>query len=127
HHSFGARTLRMGTLRWSGPEMERIRGQLGSRADWVYKRHPNLKSTVWRSKVMSADEYQMYVAGWEHGENSTVYEGGGYFDLFRSSDVLVTDCGSFLAEYLRTGKPIIWLAAKGAVKLNSVGASLAEA
>lgn len=127
HHSFGARTLRMATLRWSGPEIERIRGQLGSRADWVYKPHPNLKNTVWRSKVMSADEYQMYVAGWEHGENSTVYEGGGYFDLFRSSDVLVTDCGSFLAEYLPTGKPIIWLAAKGAVKLNSVGASLAEA
>jgi len=127
HHSFGPKTLRMATLRWSGPAIEQLRTQLGARADWVYKPHPNLKYSIWRSKVMSADEYQMYVAGWEHGENSAVYEGGDYFDLFRSSDVLVTDCGSFLAEYLPTGKPIIWLAANGAVKLNAVGASLAEA
>lgn len=127
HHSFGAKTLRMATLRWSGPEIEQIRTQLGARADWVFKPHPNLRNTVWRSKVMTVDEYQIYVNGWAHGENSAVYEDGEYFDLFRSSDVLVTDCGSFLAEYLPTGKPIIWLAAKGAVKLNAVGANLAEA
>lgn len=127
HHSFGASSLEMATLRWSGPEIDQIRSQLGARADWVYKPHPNLKNSVWRNKVMTEAEYQMYVAGWAHGENSAVYEDGDYFDLFRTSDVLVTDCGSFLAEYLPTGKPIIWLVAKNAVKLNAVGENLSEA
>lgn len=126
HHSFGAATLKMATLRWSGPEIQNLVSATEHSADWVYKPHPNLKNSVWRSKVMTESEYQMYVAAWEHGINSSVYEGGDYFDLFRSSDVLITDCGSFLAEYLPTGKPIIWLVSSGSIGLNSVGASLSE-
>lgn len=32
-------------------------------------------------------------------------EGGEYFETFATSDALIHDCGSFLAEYLYTDKP----------------------
>lgn len=126
HHSFGNNTLRMATLRWSGAEIQRLVTQTEYDTDWVYKPHPNMKYSIWRSKVMTEAEYKMYVADWRHGVNSTVYDEGDYFDLFRSSDVLITDCGSFLAEYLPTGNPIIWLISDKSVGLNAVGEALSE-
>ncbi|MCX2717950.1 hypothetical protein OQH61_09415, partial [Helicobacter sp. MIT 21-1697] len=35
----------------------------------------------------------------------TYQEGGDYFASFASSDALIHDCGSFIAEYLYTDKP----------------------
>lgn len=33
-----------------------------------------------------------------------------YVNLFLTSDALIHDCGSFTAEYLMTGKPVMYLA-----------------
>lgn len=34
---------------------------------------------------------------------------GDYYDIFRTSDLMITDCDSFLTEYLPTGNPVIHL------------------
>ncbi|QTF91296.1 glycosyltransferase [Halomonas sp. BM-2019] len=125
HHSLGNTSLGMATFRWSGEAMAALRQQCQD-IDWVYKPHPTLAFSIVRNKVMSAEEYTVYVNGWAKGENSSVYDEGDYFDVFRSSDALVTDCGSFLAEYLPTGKPIIWLVSDETVGLNEVGEHLAK-
>lgn len=126
HHSLQKNSLRMATFPWNHKfilDLARNTPQL----QWVYKPHPNLKYNVSRSKLMTRDEYLQYEEAWSKLSNATVYDHGQYFDIFRTSDALITDCGSFLAEYLPTGKPIIWLASADSVGFNPVGASLAEA
>src|SRR5690606_2346636 len=88
--------------------------------------HPRMALSLERAKMMLPEEYQAYVEEWESGINSSVYDDGDYFDVFRSSDALITDCGSFLAEYLPTGKPIIWLVSDRTVGLNPVGKFLSQ-
>ena len=51
----------------------------------------------------------------------TVYTQGEYMDIIRSSDVMITDCASFLAEYLPTKKPLIRLINKDGISLNELG------
>ena len=36
--------------------------------------------------------------------------GGDYFDLFANSDAIVHDCGSYITEWLFTGKPCCFVA-----------------
>lgn len=59
--------------------------------------------------------------------NCGVFDSGLYFDLFNSSDLMITDSGSFLAEYLPTGQPIIRLVSSGAQPFNASGQQLNDA
>lgn len=125
HHSLGKDNLQMSTFRWTHALMlELARSEPG--LQWVYKPHPNLQHSVVKNKVMTAEEYRDYERSWAALPNCTVYDSGEYFDIFKSSDVLITDCGSFLAEYLPTGNPIIWLISQDTVGLNPVGQKLSE-
>lgn len=125
HHSVERNSLGMATFRWSGLELSSLRSE-HQEIDWIYKPHPRMSLALQRAKFMLAEEYDAYVQEWDQGENSSVYDDGDYFDIFRSSDALITDCGSFLAEYLPTGKPIIWLVSEETIGLNSVGKFISE-
>ena len=49
-----------------------------------------------------------YYNKWADLENGQL-ENGDYTDLFLTSDALIHDCGSFMAEYLITGKPSLFM------------------
>ena len=76
---------------------------------FAYKPHPMLKNAVVEYNLMTKEEYENYLNEWNNLENAIVYDKGEYFDLFKSSDILITDCSSFLAEYYPSKKPIIFL------------------
>ena len=60
-------------------------------------------------------------------KNAKIYTQGDYFDLFKTSDALITDCGSFLAEYLFTKKPILHLRTKLQNRpFNKIGKKIIE-
>lgn len=125
HHSLGKKTLNMSTFRWSGEfvfDLARTHPDI----DWIYKPHPNLEFTVVKNGVMTKEEYVNYLNSWEELDNCQVLTGGNYLYVFDSSDLLITDCGSFLAEYLPTGRPIIHLKNKGAVEFHKFGEVLSE-
>lgn len=82
---------------------------------WVFKPHPNLKSTL--TQIMPKEEIEDYYAQW--AKIGMCYETGDYLDLFMQSYALITDCGSFLTEYFMTGQPVIHLASKYANEYNS--------
>ena len=126
HHSLGQDNLRMSTFRWTGRAMLDLAREHQD-IQWVYKPHPTLKYSVVKNGVMTRDEYRAYEASWDEQPNAAVYDSGDYFDLFRSSDGLITDCGSFLAEYLPTGNPIIRLVEADSIPLNDVGTALSPA
>ena len=74
---------------------------------WSFKPHPLLKIKLyemphWGKKI--TDEYYEY---WKNNEYSQL-EQGEYIDLFCSSDVMIHDSGSFLAEYLYMKKPVLF-------------------
>ena len=67
---------------------------------------------------MSEKEVEDYYANWQKIGN--VIESGNYFELFAESDLMITDCGSFLVEYFLTQKPLIHLLRKDAREQSSL-------
>lgn len=86
---------------------------------WCFKPHPRLKYALQRSKLMKKEEVEEYFSEWK--KTGTTYEQGDYFDLFKTSDLMITDSCSFLAEYLPSGKPLIRIINGAAKKLNKLG------
>jgi len=95
-----------------------------SNVDWIFKPHQRLRAYLVESGFMKKSEVDDYYSQWEALPNTRFYNDSDYFDLFKRSDALITDCGSFLAEYLPTKKPILHLASKHCQGYNEVGDKL---
>lgn len=125
HHTLDTSSLAMATFPWSGPAILAL-AQHHPEMDFLLKPHPNLPLEMARAGGQTEADYHQFLAGWQAAPNCTTYDGGSYFDLFRTSDAMITDCGSFLAEYLPTGCPLIRLTRDGSAPLNSTGQTLAN-
>lgn len=121
HHSFND-TFRFSTF----PKTFTIIRELANTADttWVFKPHPMLKLSILKSGLMNEDEMNKYYESWN--EVGRVYDSGDYFDLFQTSDMMITDCSSFLAEYLPSEKPLVRLINEGSCPLDQLGESLSR-
>ncbi len=89
--------------------------------EFIIKPHPDLKRQIIRTHFMTQEEMTNYFDELEKMENVQIFEGTDYFDMFRCSDLLITDCNSFLSEYLQTEKPVIHLLNKDSVGFNEYG------
>jgi len=74
--------------------------------DWVFKPHPLLFSKLLNHPDWGEDKAKAYFGCWE--ENAS-FEDGDYTELFRNSKGMIHDSGSFLAEFLATGQPVMYL------------------
>ncbi|KUO58036.1 MAG: hypothetical protein APF84_18605 [Gracilibacter sp. BRH_c7a] len=81
----------------------------------VFKPHPLLKVKLFRHKDWGIDKTNNYYKQWEDQSN-TQLETDQYIDLFNTSDAMIFDSGSFVAEYLCCGKPSIFVFADINVK-----------
>ncbi len=92
--------------------------------NFVFKPHPLLESRIHRlneqkkvnlqiyekyKDLMTYKEYIQYVSTWENLPNGIVITGGDYIELFKMSSCMITDSGSFIGEYLLSGRPCIYL------------------
>lgn len=76
---------------------------------WIFRPHPGLRSKLLSTGLMTMAQVDGYFNEWRAiGE---VSETGDYLSLFQRSSAMVTDCVTFLTEYLLTGKPLIRLVA----------------
>ena len=89
--------------------------------EFIVKPHPDLKRQIIKTKFLTLPEMKKYFGELENLENVQIFEGTDYFDMFRCSDLLITDCNSFLSEYLQTEKPVIHLINKDSVGFNEYG------
>ena len=104
HHSFEENSLNYGTFRWNGKfilEWAKKHPEI----KWVFKPHPRFKHAIIQNKIMNEVEVENYIKEWE--QLGLKYLDGNYFDIFKNSKCLITDCGSFLTEYLPTMQPVI--------------------
>ena len=77
---------------------------------WVVKPHPNLLFSAVKEKVFETVEaFEEYLKRWNELPNAQVITGGYYFDIFRTSNAMILDSGSFLTEYQYTHKPLLFL------------------
>lgn len=126
HHSLPKEALKISTFHWNHDLLLGLAKE-HKNVQWIYKPHGRLRYVVEKNNVMTLTEYEHYVKEWATQDNTNVYDQGDYFDIFRTSDALITDSGSFLGEYMPTGKPIIWLISdKATVELNEIGKELSR-
>ncbi len=92
--------------------------------NFIVKPHPSLRYKCISEKFMTAEEYDAYIDEWNSLDNASVYTDGNYFDIFKTSDVLITDSSSFLAEYFYSGKPIIFFKSANRAGFNEFGLKL---
>lgn len=89
--------------------------------EFIIKPHPDLKRQIIRTHFMTQEDMTRYFDELSKLENVQIFEGTSYFDMFRCSDLLITDCNSFLSEYLPTEKPVIHLINSNSVGFNEYG------
>jgi hypothetical protein len=86
--------------------------------NWIFKPHPMLRKAILDNNFMQENEVDEYYSAWEK-LGKACYD-GDYYKLFTDSILLITDCSTFLIEYLATQKPLIRLRSKSAVEFNSL-------
>jgi len=93
---------------------------------WVFKPHQRLRHYLEEIGFMTKEEVENYYEQWDKLPNATFYNEANYINIFKDSDALITDCGSFLAEYLPTRNPILLLISKRNPGYNEIGTRLVE-
>ena len=73
----------------------------------AFKPHPLLKVKLYDHKDWGKERTDAYYSYWEDCPNGQL-ETDDYIDLFNSSDAMIHDSGSFIAEYLFCGKPVLF-------------------
>jgi CDP-glycerol glycerophosphotransferase (TagB/SpsB family) len=75
---------------------------------WIFRPHPSLPDRLLKIGVKTKEEIEKYYCDWEQlGRISTGAD--NYYKDFKESDCLITDCISFLSEYLPTKNPVLHL------------------
>jgi len=87
---------------------------------FVFKPHPLLLQALYDHPQWGKEKADAYYQKWADGKNTALVT-GAYMDLFKSSDAMIHDCGSFIVEYLYTQKPVLYLGNNREEQSNIVG------
>jgi hypothetical protein len=91
----------------------------------MFRPHPDLHSQI--CKKWGQEETDNYYEKWNEIENGQYYNGGDIMDTFATSDAMIMDCCSFMAEYTAFNKPLFHTVTKTSrTNLNEFGEILYE-
>ena len=110
HHSIkGTVNVTYATFQWNYQFMYEF-AKAHLEISWVVKPHPNLLYSAVSNKIFpSTAAFKEYLQKWNELPNAQVYTGAYYQALFVTSDGMIHDSGSFMAEYQYVDKPMIYL------------------
>ena len=117
HFAMKNSILKLSTFDWSGHYILDF-AKMHNELRWVFKPHPLFKFQIMKDGIMTESEIDDYYDEW--ARIGMVYDQGDYFDIFKNSDALITDCSSFLSEYLPTKMPVVHLISENMVAPNPV-------
>lgn len=109
HHSFdgtNGKGLELATFFVNGEFMLEMAKKYENKVTFAFKPHPNLRKKL--EKIWGKDRTDAYYQEWESLDCAQVNY-GEYIGLFKYSDAIIHDCGSFTAEYLFMNKPAMYL------------------
>ena len=101
--------LNRGAFKWLCDAMQTLATQYKDTIQFAFKPHPKLLSELYDNPDWGKEKADAYYAWWAEGEN-TQLETGQFVSLFKTSDAMIHDCNSFIADYLLTGKPVMFTA-----------------
>ena len=87
--------------------MQELAVDFADRITIAFKPHPHLYSYLCNHPDWGEKKASEYYNFWDKNEN-TQLETLGFVDLFKGSDAMIHDCGSFLIDYLYFGKPVLY-------------------
>lgn len=99
--------LNRASFTWLADFMLSLADKYKDSIQFAFKPHPWLKSTLYNHPDWGRERTDRYYQSWASGFN-TQLELSEFFDLFITSDAMIHNCGSFTAEYLFTGKPVLF-------------------
>lgn len=80
---------------------------------WIFKPHPLLKENAVGAGIFaSEEEWHIYEEEWDSLKNGTCDYEVDYEELFMESNAMILDSVSFLAEYLYSHHPLLFLERK---------------
>lgn len=122
HHSIEGHNglLSLSTFLETAEEMLELAENLKDKFQFAFKPHPFLLEALYKHPKWGKEKTNLYYRKWKEGENTTLVD-GVYMDLFKSSDALIHDCGSFIVEYLYSNKPVMYLGNSREEQSNIVG------
>ena len=127
HWSIGNRGVRQATIQWNYKFMYEF-AKNHPETSWVVKPHPTLFNSAILEKLFPSEEaLNEYFQKWDDLPNARFYTGTYYQDIFATSDGIIQDCGSFIAEYQYVDKPMIFLTRKDGGKFNELGEEILKA
>jgi ubiquinone/menaquinone biosynthesis C-methylase UbiE len=94
--------------------------------DFLFKPHPNLKYALEKTTFMNEESYAIYVSMIIQKPNVKMWQHGDYIELFAKSAGMITDSSSFLAEYLPSSHPLLFLDRPDRAKMTEVGEKIIE-
>lgn len=109
HHSFdgtNGKGLELATFLVNGEFMLDMAKKYKDKVTFAFKPHPNLRKKL--DKIWGKERTNGYYHEWESLDYAQV-DYGEYIGLFKYSDAIIHDCGSFTAEYLFMNRPAMYL------------------
>lgn len=110
HHTIEGQTglIQFSTFLLYYDVMLKLADKFKDSVQFVFKPHPLLRTNLYNHKDWGKARTDACYDKWANGEN-TAFVNGNYINLFKSSDGIIHDSGSFLIEYLYTQKPGLYL------------------
>lgn len=105
---FYGSVLQGGTFLSIADGMLKLAEEYADRIQFVFKPHPGLRKELYKLDDWGHERTDRYYAAWAELPNAQL-ENGEYTHLFLDSDAMLHDCGSFIIEYLLTGKPCCYV------------------
>lgn len=90
-------------------DMLRLRDKYHDEIIFAFKPHPMLRNNLYQH--WGKDKTEAYYANWAAGENSFLAD-GAFIPLFAGSDAMIHCSGSFIVDYIYTGKPVQYVYCK---------------
>ena len=126
HHSITDKGVCYATFRWNHQFIYEF-AKAHPEISWVVKPHPYLHHAAVAEGIFpSVEAVKEYFQAWDDLPNAQVYTGAYYQAIFATSDGMIHDSGSFIAEYQYVDKPMIFLTREGG-KFNELGEMILSA
>lgn len=93
---------------WASQRMVEIAKKYEDVLQIAFKPHPKLRTSLYNHPDWGKEKTDRHYQLWEEMANTQIAD-GEYVDLFKTSDAMIHNCGSFSAEYLYARKPVAYL------------------
>lgn len=106
HHAFENDVHKTATFMRNGKFILELAKQ-HPEINWVFRPHPSFINAILNSDLMKKEEIEKYYEEWR--TIGRISSEADYHELLMNSDAMITDCISFLSEYLPVQKPVFHL------------------